>query len=536
MSFWLAPAARGAVSGPRDAAASDAVAWPAVGDVPVSTAAGVRLARWTAIGALASMFLMHLGLLTFVDPDLFHEMALAREALALGRLPLEDRFAYTPTVYPSVHHEWGTGAVLYAATAAGGAPALMGLKYLLAFGIAALALRAARRAGAAWETILMVAPVTILAGIIGFTTIRAQVFTLAGLALLLNFLEADRQGRRGWVGPWLVVYGVWLNLHAGFVVGAAFYAAHAAEQFCRRRPVGHLLLGGAAMAALVAVNPYGPRYVGYLAHGLTLPRPLITEWQPLWTGDPTMFTAYLLSLVLLLYAVGRVGWRRLPGLVLVLLAAIAAARHTRHVSLYLVVWLALAPGYLQLTPLGEALRGTWRRRHRWVAAGAALVMGFCLARSLPAEPWRMRVPTTPADEAAGLPVYPVAAVDYLERADFAGNLFVPFVPGGYVSWRLHPHVKVSLDGRYEVAYQHGILEENVAFYRAEPGWEATLARYPTDLVLAPRSGPLAAALEERGDWPRVYEDATYALYARPGLTLPPADRLPPLGRRRVAFP
>ena len=63
-----------------------------------------------ALSALAGLFLCCIALNTFVDPDIWHEMALFREALALGYLPLADQFAYTPTVYPSVHHEWGTGA------------------------------------------------------------------------------------------------------------------------------------------------------------------------------------------------------------------------------------------------------------------------------------------------------------------------------------------------------------------------------------------------------------------------------------------
>ena len=50
---------------------------------------------------------------TVVDPDLWHEMALFRAALALGSLPLHDLFAYTPTVFPSIHHEWGAGAIGY---------------------------------------------------------------------------------------------------------------------------------------------------------------------------------------------------------------------------------------------------------------------------------------------------------------------------------------------------------------------------------------------------------------------------------------
>ena len=46
-----------------------------------------------------------------IDLDLFHEMALAREALNLGYVPWTDSFAYTPTVPIVVHHEWGLGII-----------------------------------------------------------------------------------------------------------------------------------------------------------------------------------------------------------------------------------------------------------------------------------------------------------------------------------------------------------------------------------------------------------------------------------------
>jgi len=61
-----------------------------------------------------------LSLRTDVDWDVFHELALIREAVALDRLPTRDVFAYTPTVTPVVPHKWGTGAVLYLVTVSSG--------------------------------------------------------------------------------------------------------------------------------------------------------------------------------------------------------------------------------------------------------------------------------------------------------------------------------------------------------------------------------------------------------------------------------
>jgi hypothetical protein len=477
----------------------------------LTAAQRAALARRLALWAVVGLFLSNLVAFVFVDPDLWHEMALAREFVQSGRMPLDDRFAYTPTVFPSVHHEWGTGAVLFAIAAVAGSGGLMALKYALTAGVAGLCLGQAHRRGAPWELVALLAPVAITAGSIGFTTIRAQVFTLLLLVVLLALLDADRAGRRTWILLWLPLYVLWLNLHAGFVVGAGVVVLHTIEQMLRRQRVWHLVGVCAAMAALVVVNPYGWLYYPYLAHGLLLARPLITEWAPLWTAERTMFGAYLVSVLLAAYAVARPrGWQ-LPGVLIVAATAWLALRHTRHVSLYMVVWLSFVPAWLATTPVGQSIVDFWHRRQRFVIAACALVAGITLARATWAEPWRLVVPATQADEALGRPVYPAGAVAYLRQIGFRGNVMTPFVPGGYVLWNLHPWVKVSLDGRYEVAYQPGILERHVDFYDAQPGWQETLTAWPTDLVLVPVSSKVFEPLSEQPGWMRVYHDDTYAL-------------------------
>lgn len=483
-----------------------------------------RWAIFAGIFALCGMFVLHLCELAFVDPDMFHEMALFREALALGRLPLEDRFAYTPTVYPSVHHEWGAGAVMYAVATTLGPSGIMLLKYVLTLGVMAACFSCARRRGASLAMVVTLVPVTILAGCIGFTTIRAQMFTMLFLALLLNWLEIDRQGGRRWLWAFVPVYVLWLNLHAGFVVGAVVIAVHAVEQRLRGERVGHLLALLAGLAALVIVNPYGWRYYPYLVHALTMARPMIIEWRPLWEADPTMFRVYVVSLLLAVYAASTLGWRRLSGVLVLGFTAYAAARHMRHLSLYLVAWLCTVPGWLEQTRLGERIATLWRTRWRWVLGFATAIGAVCLARAVPREPWKLQVPTSPVDETFGRPMYPAGVVAYLRDVDFHGNLMVPFVPGGYVIWQLYPRVKVSIDGRYEVAYQHGILEENEDLYQTKNAWRETLAKYPTDAVLVPRSCPLARSLPAQGAWQRVYRDDAYDLYARAPATLPTVDR------------
>ena len=66
---------------------------------------------------------------------------------------------------------------------------------------------------------------------------------------------------------------------------------------------------------------------------------------------------------------------------------------------------------------------------------------------------------------------------------------VPFETGAFVSWKLYPAVKVSCDGRYEVAYPPAQVQELWDFYASQRDWQQILRRYPPDVVLVPRPNP-----------------------------------------------
>ncbi len=493
---------------------------------------------------LAGVFLGLLSCLTVVDLDLFHEMALLREAWALGSLPRHDVFAYTPTRQPVVHHEWGTGAVLYAVCVQSGlgAAGLLALRYGLSAWIGAGSILCARCRGASFALFAFLTPLAIGLSWIGFTVIRAQVFTLAFLVALLWFLaEADR-GRRWWIPLWLVLYTLWLNMHAGFLVGLGLFGLYVAERSARGwlvhrsftdalRDTRWLWATLLAMLALLVVNPYGPAYIPYLWQAVRMPRPLIPEWSPLWRAAWVTQALFAFSLVVLIYVAVARGVFRVPGLILVALPAVLAWQHMRHLSLYAVVWSCLVPGWLAETRAGRELELLSRKRARelawfWLICGS---LGLALAGTK--RFWELRIPTRPVADNEGLPIYPAGAVAYLAEQSFAGNLMVPFGAGAFVSWKLYPAVKVSLDSRYEVPYPAGAVEESVAFYRAEPGWQATLARYPTDAVLVPTTSELLPRLEASQGlepaWKWIYRDDAYVVW----VPEPAAARYPQLDRR-----
>src|SRR5207249_3371883 len=147
----------------------------------------------------------------------------------------------------------------------------------------------------------------------------------------------------------------------------------------RRNIPWRLALLVAAMAGLVLINPWGADYPRYLWHALSMPRPQIPEWAPIYRADFGTLGCYFAACIVGSYCLLRAGWRRCDGMLLVLACAVAAAEHLRHVSLFAVVAACYIPAWLGLTPLGRALEQGAVRRPRPIAAFASAVALVCVA-------------------------------------------------------------------------------------------------------------------------------------------------------------
>jgi hypothetical protein len=488
---------------------------------PVRPMRSAHALAWSVLGA---MFLYRISP-NVADPDLYHQLALAREALRLGAIPKTDLFAFTPVLPTVVHHEWGAAFVALAVAGSLGGGGILALKFGLGVALALLTVRTAARVGGDLGSIAMAAPVAILLADEGFSPVRAQLYTFLLAAVTLACAERDRAGNRRWMVLHAALFPVWVNLHGGFVIGPALLAAYAVEARRAGKPVRHLAALVAVEALLVVVNPWGPAYYPYLVRALTMGRPRIHEWDPLWAPgvDAADEFAFVLAAVLVAYALWRGGTRGAKGLAILAVTALAALRANRMLPIFALAWLAYVPALLRRTPLAELVASAAARRPRAMrlaAAAMALVFLVLLGR---ARPWKLEVPVRPAGPSGNAQLaYPVAAVEFLRASGFRGNLMTSFETGAYVSWKLHPAVKVSLDSRYEAAYPEAVFDDVLAFYEGRERPEGVLARYGADAVLVP---PGHSALRSRLEWPRVYDDGTFAVFARPGLALVPASAI-----------
>jgi hypothetical protein len=482
-----------------------------------NTSAGTRgcdaWLRWVSLLGVAS-FLVALISNNFVDIDIWHQMALIRASLSAGHLLRADPFAYTPTLSPWIDHEWGAGAVAFFATLWFGGRAMLVVKFLLALATGLLCVRGSEEMGADLRLVAVCAPLAIFLAHLGFfSVVRAQVYSFFFTALLLLFWQFDGRGSRGWMVAWLILFPLWVNLHGGFVVGIGLMALYCVEQFLRGKDIRGPLFVLAAMLPEVFLTPYGTSYVSYLRRALLMARPYAPEWRPVWDLGPFWTICFAGALALVAYSVVSAGIDKTTGILPLAATAVEATLHRKLLPLFAVAWLCYVPFYLQQTVAGQWVLRFVDRRRRFALAAWATLACVGMAAAIRQEPWQLLV---------SQPIYPVGPVEYLAEQKFEGNVMVPFRLGAYVSWKLFPAVKVSLDSRYEETYPDSVMENIFGFYDARPGWRSTLDGYPADIVLVPRDTAIAQAIPEAG-WPRIYRDREFDLYVRPGRSLAKED-------------
>lgn len=484
----------------------------------------VLVVQSISLATLCAFVWLTLGSVT-VHHDVWHEMGVVREAMRLGSFPSPDPFSYVATRTPPLRHEWAAGVFAWGAAAMGGAAGIAILNLLLLTGIAVLCVLHLRRSGAGF-------PISLLAGLLGgllvcrifrFPVI-AQAYSALLFAVLLWFMERDAAGGRRWIVWWLALFVLWVNLHGGIVIGFAAMGAYAVERLLQRRPWGHIAATLAGMAVLGAVNPDGLDHYRYLAATFAMPRLFIPEWQPNWFLPPSSPAAVLFLASLALF--GYTWWRNrsMRGALITAALALGTMRGVKTIGLYGLSWIFFVAPVLRLTPLGVWIDAQWRKRLPAVGLVFMVLLSGALGLVILNRAWRIVIPGQPASSPSGF-IYPVGAVEHLRNIGFHGNVMTFFRHGAYVSWELHPNVKVGCDSRYDLVYPPEWVDANFRMYLEGAGdWRRTLAAYPTDLVLVDRRQEFARTLGAQSEWRRVYVDDGFELYERPGLGLPAIDR------------
>lgn len=474
-----------------------------------------------------------LALLTSMpDFDLWARLAVGSIVFQTGHVLKHDIFSYLPTKALWIDHEWGSGVVLYAFVRCCGNAGLFLVKGLLIYAIFLFVLKTIR-AGARKS------PSPLYFVFLGFvlfpgiaSLVRSQMFTYLFFSIWIYALERIRRKERKvlWVFPLTMLF--WVNMHGGFVAGfglVLFYAL--GDLLNRKSPLPYLWIV-LSVLPVTLINPYGFALWRYMVEASLMPRPFIPEWHPISFSGPKQMIAgirvhYLAGYMLLvgmtvLAACRTVVRKEKPDWTRVVVLAglfVLGARHQRHVVFFMLAASMLLCEQFDrlLDPLRRAVARLLPQQAMKVQAGARWGLGYLV----PALVFIFTLPKLSPHVAVDYRQFPVGSLEFIKQNGLRGNVATAFDWGSYAQWKLHPGCKVMLDGRYEEVYPNDVFEVAIRFaVKDGPQWWEALNRYPTDIVVLPKSYYNPRDLARLQDWRPVYEDDV-------SVVLLPRDKLAP---------
>ncbi len=460
---------------------------------PSEDAAGVVILRCILFAALLAGVSR-----TWADPDLWGHVRFGGDILARG-LPHIDPYSFTSDV-PWVNHEWLAEVAMHAAWSAMGATGLI----LLKMGLIGTALLFATRVlkfdaveGPQRDLLLFTAIGGMWARVF---VVRPQVFSIALFAAVIWILRSARPGSAGrlWVLP--AIFALWVNLHGGWIVGLGVLAIWTVIEASplRRSEIDRRVPIAVTIAATLAtlINPYGLRMWTFLAGSVSLNRPNVNDWRPLFESGSAVILPWLLSAALAVLAFAR-GRRSIPASQALIVAALAvgSVRVNRLDVFFGLSVVMLLGGYVTAKgPRVKAQRPHWTRRV-FLAAAAAVMIAACAAWHFRSSFTCLRLdgPWMPEREAG----------QFIVQNQLSGRMLIWFDWGQYAIWHFAPRIQVSLDGRRETVYSDAFVAAHLQLYFEPESRQDLLRRLAPDYAWLPLGVPLVAALERQG-WQRMY--------------------------------
>ncbi len=478
---------------------------------------------------------------TVADPDLWGHVSFGRLIWESRAVALPDPFSYVTAGQPWMNHEWLAEVLFHLAFTSMGPRGLILLKTavsLFVFGLLYWHLCREMLTPLRAGLLVLVVLHFFLPSLI---TARPMLFSFPFFLVVLIAIRRLTVGETTWAWALPPLFALWANLHGGFLAGIGLLAVWAITELAvrarsrRRSNVMHRPPTWAIPTLLVAstaatlINPYGLGLLRFLAHTATVPRPDITEWQPL-----TLMSRYGLA-----YAayVGVAIWgllqsrrERSPASLTVLIVLIVlplmALRHASLSALGIAVFAGAHINDAWERAIG-ARSGTRAGSARRIQAAA--IVFLLLAAAVFVTRSVSHLSCIRLEPLIG-GSYPLRAVRLIKDSNANANIAIHFDWGEYAIYHLAPSIKVSVDGRRETVYPPTAYLENQRFMRGLGDWDALLRNHDTDLALVPTGSPTFNLMALKPGWRLIYEDRLAGLFGRDDLpttdaiarTVPPA--------------
>lgn len=466
--------------------------------------------------------------------DFWWHLAAGRWTIEHGAIPWVDPFSFTAAGRVWLNDAWLSDVIFSLWVSGWGLYSLAWWKWAVVIGAFLLLLATLVRVYKVEGLAPFLACLLALAAAAPFLDMRPQLYSCLGFVMVL-VLGLDRTRVR-WALP--VLFAVWVNLHAGVLLGL----------LCLPLVLAPSLLGSAVPArrdALVVIglsfgacllNPNGLAvFTRPLRYALdpTSPFRTIGEWLPPFRPGgiqspvfPFLIGAFGLAFLVLVVAPGLSGgWRRVRripsaawvGLVLGTLTLVMSLRSRRFIPFFAVVsTLTLAPALHQLLAPVRA------RVPRFMAPAIACVVGLIWLAPYPRASYAFHYLT--AED-----TFPIDTGDFIEANQLSGDVFAYYNWGGYLHHRTAGRLRVYIDGRAGAVFDDDTYLRYLTVLSQRPGWIDVIEGSGAQYVLWPRHRrPLLVGLLETGRWRPLYEDAVSMLLVRTD-RVPTRPLVPPPG-------
>lgn len=525
----------------------------------------------TILLILCFLFIFGFFSVEIKDPDFWWHLKTGQYIYQMKSLPESDPFAYTSLPKDPINPEskrikfiltqyWLAQVIFYWVYYLSGFQGIIYLRAALLTLLSLLIYKGIRREGAGlYFSLLLVAPIVLI--LHTFTGERPQLFSFLFSFLVIYLLEGFRKtvqvsmslnesqqisGLRSQPTPKSSVFYlftlplimlVWANLHGGFILGIAVILGYLFAETLkfvlwrsgRSLPARYfwmLVLSGTVSIILSLVNPNGYHSLTVLAEfEQSFYKKLIVEsMSPVFLFQSGIRELYLIIFFLLLFMSVLVFLSNVKKIDLtdfVILAGLAtmSLSSARFIPFFSPVAALMIARYgLKIfNKLARLESPIFMRQKIELPLSISLAIVLIIVINN-ADLFKTGVKANN---------YPSGVVRFLKENRISGNMFNPYVWGGYLMWELYPDYKVFIDGRgliEEVFFQEvKIMEAHPKRMEGIPEWKAMLNAYNVNLIVTYSVGnftgklvPLVPALLNDPEWHLIYFDNISLIFVKDG--------------------
>lgn len=353
------------------------------------------------------------------------------------------------------------------------------------------------------------------------TTVRCHLFTFIFFTTWLYTLEKTRLENNYkilWILP--VTMLMWSNIHGGCFTGLGLLGLYIVGQFLNKKPIKYYIIALVASLLTMFINPYGIKYVYFLFQAITMKRPNITEWQPLF-GSLHLFKFFKFKiwstcLIIISGIILAKKYAHIPKLPVWEKIKILYQNLDKTKAIVLIVMFLLSLKTIRLIPFfafcaaaylyDDIYEKVFNKKLSNIANNLKELTWCCLILiSFAYTVHTKEIKTTVSH-------LPYVEAEFLKINNMKGNLLAEFHHGSYLAYKLYPNNFIFMDGRYEETYDPALLKrlENI---HMGANWQEEFDKQHIDYIIldAQFDGMLYTRLMHSKEWYPAIKTKKYVL-------------------------